>query len=281
MSEWPYPRLIAHRGGGVLAPENTLAALNTAVAHGYHGVEFDVMLSANGTPVVIHDETLERTTNGHGLVGQTQDVDLARLDAGSWYSSQFVGEPLPLFSTFGARCVALGLWANVEIKPASTDSKTEAETGYKTAKLASQIWQRGSGARLSPPLMPPSLLPSPLPSPSSPPPLPPLLSSFSTTALQAAREAAPQLPRGLLYDNVPSDWVQTLTQLGCVSLHCNARHATVDLIVEARERGIPIALYTVNDLQAIQDFFQQGVSAIFTDQLALAAPLLRRFKQPG
>jgi glycerophosphoryl diester phosphodiesterase len=66
---WPHPRLIAHRGGGALAPENTLAGLRTAASLGYRGVEFDVMLSADGTPVLIHDETLERTTDGRGPAG--------------------------------------------------------------------------------------------------------------------------------------------------------------------------------------------------------------------
>ncbi|MCC7269211.1 MAG: glycerophosphodiester phosphodiesterase, partial [Rhodocyclaceae bacterium] len=95
--DWPHPRLIAHRCGGALAPENTLAGLRKAFELGYRAVEFDVMLSGDGTPVLIHDETLERTTDGRGRVADTSDAELARLDAGSWRGAQFAGEPLPSF----------------------------------------------------------------------------------------------------------------------------------------------------------------------------------------
>ncbi len=163
---WPHPRLIAHRGGGALAPENTLAGLRTAASLGYRGVEFDVMLSADGTPVLIHDETLERTTDGRGRVADASDAELARLDAGSWHGEQFAGEPLPSFGDAAELCLALGLWANVEIKPSAG---REAETGRKVAQAARELW---AGAA------------------------PPLLSSFSLEALAAARDAAPELPRG-------------------------------------------------------------------------------------
>jgi len=114
---WRYPRLIAHRGGGVLAPENTLAALRMAATRGYRAVEFDVMLSADGTPMLIHDETLERTSSGRGAVAETSDATLVTLDAGSWFGGSFAGEPLPRFLDAGRLCVSTGLWANVEIKP--------------------------------------------------------------------------------------------------------------------------------------------------------------------
>src|SRR5512135_3726600 len=68
MRPWPYPRILAHRGGGTLAPENTIEAIDVGRAHGYRGVEFDVMLAADAVPVLIHDPTLERTTSGRGDV---------------------------------------------------------------------------------------------------------------------------------------------------------------------------------------------------------------------
>jgi glycerophosphoryl diester phosphodiesterase len=240
---WEHPRLIAHRCGGSLAPENTLAGLRVAASHGFRAVEFDVMLSADATPVLIHDETLDRTTDGCGRVAETSDAELARLDAGSWYSARFAGEPLPSFGDAAELCQALGLWANVEIKPSVG---REAETGRKVALQTRELW-------------------SGLP--------PPLLSSFSQTALAAAREAAPELPRGLLFEAPPQDWLAICRRLQCVSLHCSRRHFSSRLLAEARAAGIPLLLYTVNDAEEAERLLRQGVSALFTDRLDLLAGL--------
>lgn len=236
---WDRPRLIAHRGGGTLAPENTLAGLRMAGSLGYRGVEFDVMLSADGTPVLIHDETLERTTSGRGRVADASDAELARLDAGSWHSAPFAGEPLPSFGDAAELCQALGLWANVEIKPSAGH---ETETGRKVALEARELW-------------------SGLP--------PPLLSSFSPEALTAAREAAPELPRGLLFDAPPADWPAICRRLQCVSLHCSRKHFTPQLLAEAQAADIPLLLYTVNDPDDAGELLRLGVSALFTDRLDL------------
>ena len=88
---WEVPSVIAHRCGGALAPENTLAGLPIAAALGYRAVEFDVMLSADGTPWLIHDETLERTTDGQGKVCDSGDAVLATLDAGARHHRAFKG----------------------------------------------------------------------------------------------------------------------------------------------------------------------------------------------
>lgn len=237
---WRCPRLIAHRCGGALAPENTLAGLRMAAQYGCRGVEFDVMLSGDGTPILIHDETLERTTNGSGRVAETSDAELARLDAGSRYSAHFAGEPIPSFADAAELCLALGLWANVEIKPASG---SEAETGRKAAALAREVW---AGIAL-----------------------PPLLSSFSTVALEAAREAAPDLPRGLLYGDVPAHWRGEIERLGCTSLHCDAHRLAPALLAEARSAGIHLVVYTVNDILEAERLLRLGVAAVITDRIDL------------
>ncbi len=240
---WPYPRLIGHRGGGTLAPENTLAGLRLAQRYGYAGVEFDVMLSGDGTPVLIHDDTLERTTNGRGAVADRSDAELARLDAGSWHSPAYAGEPLPTFAQAGELCRELGLWANVEIKPAPGH---EAETGRRTALLARELWQ---GAELAP-----------------------LLSSFSPVALAAAAQVAPDLPRGLLYRRAPDTWHADVLRLGCFSLHCNYRHVTPRLVHEAVRYGVPLVCYTVNDPEEARRLLGLGVAAVITDRLDLLLP---------
>jgi glycerophosphoryl diester phosphodiesterase len=237
---WRCPRLIAHRGGGILAPENTLAGLRAAAAQDYRGVEFDVMLSADGTPILMHDETLERTTDGSGRVAESSDAELARLDAGSRHGEHFAGEPIPAFADAAELCLALNLWANVEIKPSSG---AEAETGRRTAALAREVW---AGAAL-----------------------PPLLSSFSAEALEAAREAAPELPRGLLHGAVPANWRMEFKRLGCASLHCDARRLTAALLAETKAAGVPLVVYTVNDIVEADRLLRLGVAAVITDRIDL------------
>lgn len=104
MSNWPYPRIVAHRGGGKLAPENTLAAIDVGAKYGHKMIEFDAKLSKDGEIFLLHDDNLERTSNGWGVAGELNWQDLLRVDAGSWYSKMFKGEPLPLLSQVAERC---------------------------------------------------------------------------------------------------------------------------------------------------------------------------------
>ena len=117
MRAWPYPKLFAHRGGGKLAPENTLAAIRLGHSLGYRAAEFDVKLSRNGVAMLLHDATLERTTNGKGDAGSCEWELLAQLDAGSWHSEAFKGEPLARFDAIAKYLKSVGMIANVEIKP--------------------------------------------------------------------------------------------------------------------------------------------------------------------
>ena len=242
-ARWPYPRIIAHRGGGALAPENTLAGLRKARMLGFSAVEFDVMLAADAMPVVIHDETLERTTDGRGSVAGTPYSALARLDAGTAFGPEFRGERIPTFGQAGKLCIELGLWANVEIKPAQGH---ERETGKVVASLARELW-RGA---------------APLP----------LLSSFRPAALEAARDAAPQLPLGFLTDRVEPGWALAMQRLGCVSLHCNHRHLDAELAREIRDAGYWLLAWTVDDAAQARELFSWGVDAVFTNRLDLIGP---------
>ena len=89
MSNWPYPHIVAHRGGGKLAPENTLAAIDVGARFGHTMIEFDAKLSIDGQIFLLHDDTLERTSDGTGIAGQLSWEQLLTVDAGSWYSSEF------------------------------------------------------------------------------------------------------------------------------------------------------------------------------------------------
>ena len=243
-SRWPYPRLIAHRGGGSLAPENTLAAMRTGHAQGFKTVEFDVVLAADGVPMLMHDDTVDRTTNGHGRIAELDSVALAKLDAGAWHSATFAGEPVPTFEAAAKLCVELGLWANVEIKPTP---RCEAETGVRAAELARHAWHAAMQRGIAPPL----------------------LSSFQPESLRAALATAPELPRGLLCDLVPQDWRERMRELQCMTLHCNALRLGAGTAREITAAGYGLAVWTVNDAAEAERLFAIGVDAIFTDRLDL------------
>ena len=236
---WALPRVFAHRCGGALAPENTLAGLPIARALGLRAVEFDVMLSADGSPWVIHDETLERTTNGHGQVCATSDAQLAQLDAGGYQHRSFAGEPLPTFVALAQRCRELGLLANVEIKPAAG---FEAQTGEVVARAIVELWQGIAW---------------------------PLVSSFSEVALAAARRVAPQLPLGLLCVRPPADWLERLGAVAGYSLHCDANEVDDATLAQAACAGVPVLCWTVNTPAQASALWARGVTSVFADRIDL------------
>ena len=114
---WPYPFWIAHRGAGKLAPENTLAAFRLGASHSYRMFECDAKLSADGVPFLLHDDTLERTSTGHGTGGDQPWGALAQLDAGSWHSRAYAGEPVLTLANVARYCLANQFCLNIEIKP--------------------------------------------------------------------------------------------------------------------------------------------------------------------
>ncbi len=234
-----YPRIIAHRCGGALAPENTLAGLRLAARLGCGGVEFDAMLAADGVPVLMHDETLERTTSGRGRVAELDSLSLARFDVGSRHHPAFAAEPLPTLDEALRLCAALGLWANVEIKPAAGQ---EVVTGQVVARHAAT-----ATGKL-------------------------LLSSFSSIALRAAADEAVQLPRAMLFEAIPADWRERLMETGACALHSAASALSLGALQAVRDAGFPLACYTLNRREEAERLFALGVSAVFTDRPDLWAP---------
>lgn len=240
---WPFPRVIAHRGGGILAPENTLAGLKLAGNLGFHGVEFDVKLSRDGTPILMHDDSLDRTTNGQGQVARATYAAMAKLDAGIWFGNEFAGQTIPSFAAASKLCREAGLWANVEIKSCPG---RERETGEIAAKCARQLWGTANP--------------------------PPLLSSFSPLSLEAAAVEAPELPRALLVEEVPENWAAQLERLQAVALHASHRHLTRPLVKALHDAGYGVLAYTVNDSERALELLEWEVDALVTDQLDLITP---------
>jgi glycerophosphoryl diester phosphodiesterase len=254
-ARWPYARVLAHRGGGALAPENTLAAIRTGLAHGFRAVEFDAMLPADQTPVLMHDPTLTRTARVEGRVAEWSAARLQQLDVGSWHSAQFAGEAVPTLADALAFCRGHGIWPNVEIKPApGRDVPTGAAVAREVARTYADI-----------------LVPGRDPADGVDPRLP-LLSSFSREALLAAREAVPELPRGWLVDRVPRPWHVQIKALGCVSLHADQKHLSEKTARSVKASGAWLFCYTVNEPARARELLSWGVDALCTDRIDLIGP---------
>lgn len=245
---WPYPKIIAHRGGGKLAPENTLAAIDTGHRYGHRMIEVDAKLTADQQVFLLHDDSLNRTTNSQGIAGNLPWLQLANIDAGSWFNQKFAGEGLPLLTAVAERCRRYGMFANIEIKPTTG---AEVLTGEAVAQAAWLNWQ---GMPL------------------------PLLSSFSYAALQSAQTSQPKLPRGYLMDEWQDDWLEITQQLDCVALHVNYRLLSVERIRAIKAAGLKILAYTVNQPQDAQGLLKQGIDMICTDRIDLIGP---NFPNPG
>jgi glycerophosphoryl diester phosphodiesterase len=233
---WPYPRRVAHRGAGRRAPENTLAAIRLGFGYGYRMFEFDVKLAADGTLYLMHDATLDRTTSGTGPAAGLGWSDLAALDAGSWHSKPFAGEPLARFDSVERFLRANRLLADVEIKPVPGQ---DAQTGAAVATHCARTWAAE--------------------------PVPPVLTSFSQSALEAAGREAPSLPRGLLLADAGVDWIDRARSLGCVAVAFDQRVIDADLVASAREARLRVMAYTVNRAARVRTLDRLGVDCIITD----------------
>jgi glycerophosphoryl diester phosphodiesterase len=229
------PRIIGHRGAAGSAPENTLAGIARAHAVGCRWVELDAKLSFDNIALLMHDERLERTTDGSGAFADRTAAELQRLDAGSWKGQEFAGERIPTLAEAIGVMQRLGMGANIEIKPCPG---REIETGRRVATELRRRWPRGHGL---------------------------LVSSFSPASLEAARAAAPELPRGLLVHAPPPEWPATVRRLGCVSLHPWHEDVEPAAIETARRLRLSIVVYTVNEPAEAARLLGSGVTSVITD----------------
>ncbi len=245
---WPYPFWIAHRGAGKLAPENTLAAFRLGASYGYRCFECDVKLSRDGVPFLMHDAELARTTGAAGLGGDRDWHDLATLDAGSWHSAPYAGEPLPTLERIATYIRANRFLINLEIKPTPG---SERETGHVVAEHVQRLWADFSAADA-----------------------PPLLSSFRPESLLAAMQAAPELPRALLLDDPWSGWQGIAERLGLAAIITNHRKLDTAWAAQARAIAPRLAVYTVNEPSDVARVQALGVDAIITDAVDRFVPVL-------
>jgi len=242
--DWPYPLWIAHRGAGVLAPENTLAAFRVGAQYGYRAFECDVKLSADDVPFLMHDAGLERTTGEAGLAGARRWDELSQLDAGSWHSRLYAGEPLPTLKAVAAFLQRNALALDLEIKPTPG---TEAHTGAVIATEVARLWHGQLTV--------------------------PLLSSFQPESLRAALDAAPELPRALLLDTLPSDAIDQALQLHCVALITNHKLMDAPLVERIHAAGLRAMVYTVNEPTRAKELRASGIDGLVTDAVDRFSPV--------
>lgn len=263
---WPYPQIVAHRGGGTAAPENTLLAISTGgIDRGIGAVEFDVMLTADGVPMLMHDDIMGRTVTAEELKGRHFDeltaAEAAQLDVSSWFGGAIstICNP-PLLMDVLQFCRENNIWMNIEIKPC--EGKDE-ETGRVVGEMVGKVFPPIDGASRAPVHYP-------------------LFSSFSFAALKAAKESAPHICRGFLIDNIPLEapsWKQQLDALDAVALHTNHEHLTEELTSAIRAAGFAVFCYTVNDLVDAARLMQWGVQGICTDKIDEFAALASKLKK--
>ena len=231
------PAVVGHRGAAGLAPENTLCAIRRAAAAGVGAVEFDVRITADGEIVLMHDETVDRTTDGSGAVHRMALDEIRRLDAGAWYGPGFAGEPVPGLADAIRLLDETGLAANIEIK-ASTGHA--AATVERLTAVVRAHWPDGKA--------------------------PPLLTGFGRETMQALASHAPDLPRGLLADRLPADWRALVGAWGCRAVHLGAAGLAAREITAVHEASLPLLVWTVNDRDQARALFAAGVDGVFTDR---------------
>jgi len=230
------PPVIAHRGASAYAPENTLAAFVKAAQMGAKWVEFDVMLSADGTSIIFHDESLDRTTNGRGNPGQYDYSYLRTLDAGSWFGHIFADERIPTLLSVVEFLQSVNVSANIEIKPLPGQDEQLVKTVLQQMR---PYLAKGRSTFL--------------------------FSSFSIDALRFLRRCSADCLIGLLMHEWLTDWQALADDLKCASLHVNHEILTRHNTQKIKETGRAVLAYTVNEpLQALE-FYSWGGDAVFTD----------------
>lgn len=230
------PLVIAHRGASAYAPENTIAAFNLAFEMGADGIELDVTLTKDSVPVVIHDDTVDRTTNGKGTVKGLTFEQIKQLDA-SYKFEKYRGEKIP---TLKQVLQAIGKRGIVNIELKSTIFQTD---GIETATLAA-INETGSAANI-------------------------IISSFNPFALQRMYNLEPRLPRGLLYaPDLPiylrRAWLRPLVHATAMHPHCSMIDAK--FVVWARSKNLKINTWTTDAPAEMKRLIDLGVDAIMTNK---------------
>jgi len=242
LSDLAFPVMIAHRGFKFKYPENTLTAFQAAVDSGAQMIELDVTLSKDREVIVIHDDTLDRTTNGNGPVQQHSLSELKRLDAGSWFHPRFQGERIPTLSEVLDLFKGHVLF-NIEIKKSAYEPENPSDAIEK--QVVREVNMAGCLDSV-------------------------LISSFEPAVLNRIREIKKQPGISWLTDlPLPDNFIQYCTDLSLFSWNPDYRSVTEDRVQEMHDHDIRVLPYTVNSLSGAKRLLEMGVDGFFTDDPAL------------
>lgn len=232
-------RIYAHRGLSALAPENTLAAVRLAVERGATWAEVDVDVIRDGTVIVLHDSTLDRTTDRSGRYDDLVAADLPGIDAGSWFSPDFAGEPLPTLPQLLEIATATGLGLNLELK---SNEAGGSRSLLLVERVAAELGARGMGERV-------------------------LVSSFNHLLLYLFKQRLPQVPVACLYGRPGpyGDWRSTMELTGAEHIHLEDADLTREMVQLARGAGYGVGVWTVNSRGRANELFNWGATAVFSD----------------
>ena len=229
------PKIIGHRGAKGYAPENTIESVQTAADMGVEWVEIDVKLTKDQIPIIFHDETLDRTTNGSGNVADMLYEDIRQLEAGSWFADSFAGIKIPTLEEMCEVLIDLNLGLNLEIKPCPGREKETAEVALDAL---SRIWDDHD--RL-------------------------LISSFQHVSLETAMDMAGDWHRGLLMDEWQDNWKDLADYLDVSTVNINGNSCTREQVEEIIDMDYPVLAYTINDPIRGRELQSWGVDSFFTD----------------
>ncbi|MDP9833747.1 glycerophosphoryl diester phosphodiesterase [Gleimia europaea] len=230
--------IFAHRGASAIAPENTMAAFKKAVEAGATWIETDVDVLKDGTPILIHDSSLDRTTNRSGSYYDLTVSDLDDIDAGSWFSPEFAGERIPTLAQLVAFMNETGLNANIEIK----SNEAGAQMSLQLVDAILKELETLDGPQV-------------------------IISSFNHVLLKIFKDKAPQYSVGALFvaENLWDDWKSILELVGADYIHPDDSTLTRAQVQAFREAGYGVNVWTVNSPARANELFNWGVTGIFTD----------------
>lgn len=232
--------VIAHRGASFYAPENTHSAFRLAIDMKAEMIELDVSLTKDGVPVVIHDETVDRTTTSKGLVSDFTLAELKKLETGVWFSKEYDGESFPTLEevlTYTKGKIAV----NIEIK---TEAVTDFAKGGIVEKSLDLIQKAGVRDEV-------------------------IFSSFDYRVMEHLEELDPEIPKAILYSKnqsgnlLPSELVK---KYKVDAFNCSHRQLSKKWLRDLKDNEIPFFVYTVNDEILMKEVIEKGVFGIFSDK---------------
>ncbi|MES2729506.1 MAG: glycerophosphodiester phosphodiesterase family protein [Pseudomonadota bacterium] len=230
------PSLIAHRGAAGLAPENTMESVVVAIHAGAQFVSCTVRMTKDGVAILMADETLDRTTNGHGHVSETAYDDINALEAGSWHSDHFAGLSIPTLAEVLDECINRNVGLLIELRPTQGKDSHLAEAALD---VISRVVDDPSQI---------------------------LIASRSPAILEIAMDMAPEYPRAIIFDHVaPDNWPEIVAYLKPGALILNIKAMPDAMRDGFVDTGLPLIAAVINNAVTAQDLLGHGFTSVLSD----------------